>query len=192
MARATRITYWRVTVIETFFLPKTQWDRYSEWLTSLDSETLGSYFGFSVTPESIYPLIAKMKANSADHFLLVGSKAGHWAGTIHIATEGDTVELGVIVARPYRHLGIASIMMDEALVWSRNRQYKKLFMHCISWNYLIRRLCEKFDLRPKKVLEDSEVQMQLKPPNGYTLFKEWQIWHKNCLFFDFFRFYRTY
>lgn len=178
-------------MIETFFLPKDQWGEYGEWLASLDPETLRSYFGISVTAESISLLIAKMKANSSQHFLLVASKAGHWAGVIHIATAGATVEFGVIVGEPYRQQGIAGVMMDEALVWSRNRQYTKLFMHCITWNHPIRRLCEKFGLHAKNILGDSEVQMQLEPPDGYSLFKEWQIWQKNCLFFDFFRLYRT-
>ena len=66
-------------------------------------------------------------------------------------------------------------MMDEAITWARNRHYKDLFMHCISWNRPIKRLCEKHGLVPRNMLGDSEANLQLEPPNWGTYFKEQMI-----------------
>jgi GNAT superfamily N-acetyltransferase len=38
-----------------------------------------------------------------------------------MATHGQEVEFGVIVALQYRKQGIANTMMDEAITWARNR-----------------------------------------------------------------------
>jgi GNAT superfamily N-acetyltransferase len=53
---------------------------------------------------------------------------------MHIASCATEVEFGVMVSPDYRNQGIANTLMDEAITWARNRHYKDLFMHCISWN----------------------------------------------------------
>ena len=78
----------------------------------------------------------------------------------------------MIVGLQYRKQGIANVMMDEAITWARNRYYRDLFMHCISWNSPIKHLCQKHGLVPRNMMKDSEANLQLEPPTPATFFKE--------------------
>ena len=78
----------------------------------------------------------------------------------------------MIVGLQYRKQGIANVMMDEAITWARNRYYRDLFMHCISWNRPIKHLCQKHGLVPRNMMKDSEANLQLEPPTPATFFKE--------------------
>jgi hypothetical protein len=72
-------------------------------------------------------------------------------------------------------------MMDEAINWARNRHYKDLFMHCISWNLPIKQLCRKHGLTPRNMMGDSEVNFHLEPPTPVTFFEESLVIQRNCL-----------
>lgn len=165
----------------TSFLPISKWSEYGDWLKSQDAETLRNYFGLSVSDETVNKLIERMLSVPNRHHLLIASENGVWKGVIHIATHGKKVEFGVIVAAHSRQQGVANLMMGEAIAWARNRNYTDLFMHCISWNHPIKRLCEKYGLNPKNVLGDSEVQIKLPPPDWFTFTKEVLIKQRNFL-----------
>jgi len=131
-----------------------------------------TYFGCILAPEAIDALIEKFSNNSKNHHVLVAKVDGQWVGTIHIATHGKEVEFGVIVSTQYRKQGVASVMMDEAITWARNRFYTDLYMHCISWNQPIKNLSRKHGLKPRNMMGDSEAQLHLKPPTIVTFLKE--------------------
>ena len=159
-------------MLTTEFLLRDQFSQYGSWLKAQDPPTLYNYFGYTMGKKSINALIKQFASNPKSHHFLVAKVDGKWAGTIHIASHETEVEFGVIVDKKYRKLGIANAMMDEALIWARNRHYKDLFMHCISWNRPIKRLCEKHGLVPRNSMGDSEANLELKSPNWSTYFKE--------------------
>jgi GNAT superfamily N-acetyltransferase len=117
--------------------------------------------------------------NPADHHFLVAKDAGRWVGTVHIAVSDKVVEFGIIVDDDYRGQGIAGILLDEAIVWSRNRGYRELFMHCLGWNKPIQHLCHKYGLETHNIYGDSEVEMKLDPANWITINKEICIKQRN-------------
>jgi hypothetical protein len=79
-----------------------------------------------------------------------------------------------MVASNRRKQGIANLMLQEAITWSRNRGFHALYMHCVSWNTPIKRLCIKHGLIVKNHYEDgeSETKMPLLPPNLITIGQE--------------------
>lgn len=159
-------------MITTEFLLRNQYAKYGSWLKTQDPQTLHNYFGHSMNKRAIDALVKKFASDPINNHFLVAKINGKWAGTIHIASRGSEVEFGVIVDIKYRKQGIADAMMDEAITWARNRHYKDLFMHCISWNRPIKRLCEKHGLTPRNMMGDSEANLQLEPPNWGTYLKE--------------------
>lgn len=83
------------------------------------------------------------------------------------------------MAELHRGEGVASIMLEEAITWAQNRHYKELFMHCLTWNKPINHLCHKHGLTTRNMMGDSEVQIDLDPPNLITLSKEVCIKQRN-------------
>lgn len=173
-------------MLTTEFLLRNQYSKYGSWLKAQDPQTLHDYFGHSIGKKSIDILVKQFSSDPINNHFLVAKIDGKWAGTIHIAASGAEVEFGVIVSPKYRKQGIADTLMDEAITWARNRHYHHLFMHCISWNRPIKRLCEKHGLVPRNMLGESEVNLQLNPPNWGTYFKEQMTVAKRNWFFIFF------
>lgn len=168
--------------LTTEFLLRNQCSKYGSWLKAQDSQTLHNYFGHSMSKESIDTLVKQFASDPKNNHFLVAKIDGKWAGTIHIASRGTEVEFGVIVSPKYRQQGIADTMMDEAITWARNRHYHHLFMHCISWNRPIKRLCEKHGLVPRNMMGDAEANLILQPPTPVTFFKEqMSVGKRNCL-----------
>jgi GNAT superfamily N-acetyltransferase len=172
-----------------FLLPK-HYDQYGQWLKSQDRETLELYFGTAASDHVIDALMDIIIGNAEDHHILVAKDGNNWVGTIHIAASGTTVEFGVIVDKDHRGQGIAGSMLEEAIVWARNRGYSQLFMHCLIWNKPIKHLCYKHGLHPRNVYGDSEVKIRLNPPNWVTLNQEFNIKQRNLfhMFLDTSRF----
>jgi GNAT superfamily N-acetyltransferase len=177
-------------MLTTEFLSRDQYSQYGSWLKAQDPQTLHDYFGYTMGQEAIDLLIDQLISNPKRNHFLVAKINGKWAGTIHIATHEQEVEFGVIVAPQYRKQGIANVLMDEAITWARNRYYKDLFMHCISWNRPIKHLCQKHGLVPRNMMGDSEANLTLQPPTPATVLKEQMIIAKRnwLLMFPFQRF----
>ena len=159
-------------MLTTEFLGRNQFSEYGSWLKSQDPQTLHDYFGYTLTDQAIESLVKQFAVDPQNHHFLVAKFDGQWAGTIHIATHEQEVEFGVIVSLQYRKKGIANMMMDEAITWARNRYYRDLFMHCISWNRPIKQLCQKHGLVPRNMMGDSEANLTLQPPTPASYFKE--------------------
>lgn len=159
-------------MLTTEFLLRDQYFHYGSWLKAQDPQTLHDYFGYSLGNKAIDALVMQFASDPKNNHFLIAKMNGQWAGTIHIASQETDVEFGVIVSPKYRKQGIANTLMDEAITWARNRHYQYLFMHCISWNRPIKRLCEKHGLTPRNMMGDSEANLQLGPPNWGTYFKE--------------------
>jgi len=159
-------------MLTTEFLLRDQFLEYGSWLKVQDPQTLHNYFGHSMGKKSIDALVKQFASDPKNHHFLVAKIDGNWAGTIHIASRETEVEFGVIVSPKYRKQSVANTMMDEAITWVRNRHFKDMYMHCISWNRPIKRLCEKHGLVPRNMMGDSKASLHLEPPNWATYFKE--------------------
>ena len=160
-------------MITTRFLTPVEYTKYALWLKKLDSETRATYFGICYTDEQIDNLVKGITENIDRHNFLVAEYKGEWIGTIHIAnTMPGEVEFGFIVDKEHRGNGIANRLMDEALIWCRNRGYDTVYMHCLSWNTPIKRLCVKYGMELETEYGETETKLPLPPANLSTLTEE--------------------
>jgi GNAT superfamily N-acetyltransferase len=166
-------------MITTEFLPVDEYKKFGDWLMIQGEETRQLYFGVSGSHYIINALMDRVVGNPDEHYFLVAKDRERWVGTIHIAANDCAVEFGVIVDEEYRGQGVANTLMEEALVWARNRGYKEVFMHCLGWNKPIQHLCYKHGLETHNMYGDSEVEMKLPPANWVTINKEFCIKNRN-------------
>jgi len=167
-------------VFTTEFLAKTDHHRYGDWLNSQDDNTRYLYFGVASGAGLIERLIDSIETEPDQHEILVAQNCAGWLGTVHVAKiDKTTVEFGMIVHADYRGKGIGNAMLEEAIVWARNRNYSELFMHCLGWNKPIQHLCQKHGLLPRNILGDSEVNIHLNPPSWATIASEVGIKQRN-------------
>lgn len=110
--------------------------RYEYYLKERNYDTRSMYFGCAITDDAIRLLVDHIVENRDQHHILVAENEElEIVGTIHIAQINEhEVELGVIVAEAYRGTGISNKMLDYALTWCRNRNYRDVYMHCLSYN----------------------------------------------------------
>jgi RimJ/RimL family protein N-acetyltransferase len=166
-------------MIITEFLPVQDYNKFGDWLKIQDEETRQLYFGVAGSQHVITTLMDRVLANTDSHYFLVAKDVNRWVGTIHIAVHNKIVEFGLIVDEDYRGQGVAGNMLEEAILWSRNRGYTDLYMHCLGWNKPIQHLCHKHGLETKNMLGDSEVELKLDPANWITINKEICIKQRN-------------
>jgi GNAT superfamily N-acetyltransferase len=166
-------------MIITEFLPVQDYSKFGDWLKIQDEETRQLYFGVAGSNHIVDDLMSRVLVNTDNHHFLVAREGARWVGTVHIAVSDRIVEFGIIVDDEYRGQGIADEMLEEAILWSRNRGYKELFMHCLGWNKPIQHLCHKHGLETKNMYGDSEVEMKLPPGNWITINKEICIKQRN-------------
>ena len=154
------------------WLDAPKYHRYGQWLQEQDADTLQTYFG-SAGPGIIESLVLRIEAEPDRHAFLVASNCEDWLGTLHIAEiTKQQVEFGLIVHRNHRGLGIGSDLLTQGIVWSRNRGYTELFMHCLGHNAAIWHLCDKHGLEPRGLGGDSETKVALAPATWITLNQE--------------------
>jgi len=164
----------------TEFLSSKHHYLYGDWLKRQDEETRQLYFGITGGPGMIESLVEQIEVQSDRHEILVAKNCKEWVGTLHIAKMSDSeVEFGIIVHRDHRGEGIANSMLQEAIVWARNRGYTDLFMHCLGRNKPIQHLCQKHGLMPHNMMGDSEVKVKLNPKSWATIASEVGIKQRN-------------
>jgi RimJ/RimL family protein N-acetyltransferase len=164
----------------TEFLGKQDHYRYGDWLNDQDAETQQLYFGVAAGAGLIERLVDRIEAEPDQHEILIAQNCNGWLGTVHIAKiDSTTVEFGIIVHTDYRGEGIGNAMLEEAIVWARNRNYSELFMHCLGYNKPIQHLCHKHGLLPRGIMGDSEVNVHLNPPSWVTVVQEANIKQRN-------------
>ena len=157
-------------MITTRFLSTDEYHWYGDWLRDQDENTKQSFFGMTVSDYFIDNLVNTFVQNKDNNYFLVAEQNGIWIGTIHIAiVNTDEVEFGVIIDVGNRKKGIANQLMNEAIIWARNRGYTNLYMHCLKENRAIQHLCEKHGLEIKKEVSGTEVDTRVKlPPASVT------------------------
>jgi GNAT superfamily N-acetyltransferase len=167
-------------MIITEFLSSKYHYLYGDWLKSQDDETCHLYFGVTTGPGLIENLVEQIEIQPDRHEILVAKNCKEWLGTLHIAKMSDSeLEFGIIVHKDYRGEGIANSMLEEAIVWARNRGYTDLFMHCLGRNKPIQHLCQKHGLLPHNMMGDSEVKVKLNPQSWATIASEVGIRQRN-------------
>lgn len=167
-------------MITTRFLGELEYLQYATWVKKLDTSTRATYFGSAYTDEMIDRLVQGMADNPKLHTFLVAEFKGEWIGTVHIAqVNPKEVEFGFIVDAEHRGNGIADRLMGEAITWSRNRGYESLYMHCLSWNTPIKRLCLKHGMELYTESGETDTKLDLAPPDFKSVTDEVMTRNRN-------------
>lgn len=167
-------------MITTRFLPTGEYSMYGDWPLRQDPETLRNYFGIAVTPGFVRNLVDRVEFSPGKHQFLVAEDGSNWVGALHMAMNLNAdIEFGIIVDREYRGRGIADQLMDEAVTWAQNRRYKRLYLHCLSWNQPIKHLCKKYGLEIQDRDGSGEVNVELPPPSMLSVGKELALANRN-------------
>ena len=167
-------------MITTMFLPREDYQLYGDWLLRQDQETLKTYFGVSVAPGFVQRLVDRICSAPGKHYFLVATSNDQWVGVVHMATNLNTdIEFGIIVNAEHRGQGIADRLMDEAVTWAQNRRYKRMYLHCLTWNQPIKHLCKKYGLEIQSRDGSSEVDVTIPPPSMISVGKEFASMNRN-------------
>jgi GNAT superfamily N-acetyltransferase len=152
------------------FLKPKEFAQYGQWLKAMDEDTRALYFGVAVTDEFIDNLMERILAKPEQHQFLVAYRYKQWYGALHLAQISDTaIEFGISVDPEHRGQGIASVLMDEAIIWVRNRGFETLYLHCLSRNAAMKHLCKKHRLEMREDHGDADVATRLPPPSVITM-----------------------
>lgn len=164
----------------TEFLPQSDHWRYGNWLRSQTPDTLQMYFGIAGTEGLIDSLMHKVVSQPDEHEFLVAKNCSGWMGTLHIAKITDKkIEFGLLVGHAYQGIGIGGDLLQEGIVWARNRGFEELYMQCLSYNHTIQHLAEKYGLEPRTLDQESQVQTVLSPANWSTIGQEILLRQRN-------------
>ena len=157
--------------------------KYALFLKERSMGSLSIYFGHAITYEGIDKLMADMVANAGMHHVVVAEDVDNEiVGTVHIAQMNDhEVEFGVMVAEAYRQKGIASGLMDYAMTWARNRGFRDLYMHCLSYNAPIKHLVTKHGLAISRDGIESDARVTMPPTNIFSIGHEMVLRQQNAV-----------
>lgn len=168
-------------MITTHFLSREDFDLFGQWLKQQDEETRSLYFGINANDLYIDNLINSIKANIDKHHILVATNLEQWVGTLHIVEidDGEQAEFGVLVHPAYRGQKLGDKLMDEGITWVRNRGFSRLYLHCLSWNHPIKKLCKKHGLHMKNHGGDTDAEIDVPPASFMSIGKEIRANQKN-------------
>jgi RimJ/RimL family protein N-acetyltransferase len=157
--------------------------KYAMFLKQRNSDSLNLYFGHAMRHEMIDHLVDGMVAEPHLHHVVVAEDIDEEiVGTVHIARMNDhEVEFGVMVAEAYRGKGIASGMMDYAMTWARNRGFRDLYMHCLSYNAPIKHLVLKHGLAISRDGIESDARVTMPPTNIFSIGHEIALRQQNAV-----------
>lgn len=160
-------------MISTRFLHPDDHYLFGPWLKRLSAEDRSMYFGVAVSDEFIESLMSRIIATPDQHEFLVSYNCNGWLGVLHIARVTDeSIEFGISVSEEYRNFGIGSGLLQEGIVWARNRGYQQLYLHCVKWNTTMSHLASKHELDMRHEGGDIDVTARLAPPSWYSLQQE--------------------
>jgi RimJ/RimL family protein N-acetyltransferase len=160
-------------MISTRFLGNEEYHKFGHWLKGLNDQDRNMYFGAGVSDTYIDDLVERIESEPTQHEFLVSYNCTGWLGVLHIArVNSQTIEFGLSVFEEYRNLGIGSDLLSEGILWARNRGYKRLFLHCVSWNRTMAHLADKHGLEMTAESGDLDVMARLAPSSWYSFQRE--------------------
>lgn len=157
--------------------------KYAMFMKQRNSDSLNLYFGVAINHSMIDTLVDGMIARPQFHHIVVAEDIdSEIVGTVHIAMmDENAVEFGVMVAESYRKMKIASGMMDYAMTWARNRGFRDLYMHCLSYNAPIKHLVKKHGLTISTEGTESDARVTMPPTNIFSIGHEIALRQQNII-----------
>jgi RimJ/RimL family protein N-acetyltransferase len=172
-------------VIQTRFLTTKEFKLYRTWLNERSADSLALYFGVATNSSFIDSVVDKIVSNTDNHYFLVATIGTKWVGVIHMAQISATqMEFGVMVDEQHRGEGIADALMCEAINWIQNRNFDRLYLHCLNRNTAMKHLASKHGLELHEEYGDIEAITHVPPPSILSYAQEALTVNKNIFFLN--------
>lgn len=129
-------------------LTPSEWAGYRAHLLRLDGEARRLRFGFPIDDEGIRAHVARL--NPMRDRVLALVRNGRVVAAAHIAAgiaeagaDGRSAELAFSVDAALRGQGIGKALLDRALLWSRNRGLRRVWVLFLTDNHVMGRLARR-------------------------------------------------
>ena len=117
-------------------------DDFARHLLALGPDDRRLRFGAPLGDAAIEAYVARIDY-AADVVFAVHDDRLALAAAAHVATSGDTAELGVSVLPGARGQGLGSALVQRAAEFARNRRVLRLWMHCLAENAQMMRIARR-------------------------------------------------
>jgi RimJ/RimL family protein N-acetyltransferase len=156
-------------------LKKTSRDALRAHFLALGPEDLRLRFGSRLEPESIVQYVDRIDFDSDAVFAVFDDNLSI-IGAAHLAAAGnETAELGLSVIESHRHQGVGGALFERAAEHARNRNFSKLYMHCLAENAAVMRMARRFGMRVMVASGDADAHLQLLPASPASIGGEFMM-----------------
>lgn len=117
---------------------------------------------------------AHVAAIPADGLILVGLLRDRVIAAAHIALDADNAvaEVGLSVDTEHRSGGLGRELLNQAVVFARNRRAEKLYTLCLSDNRSMVALARRAGMAVEFAQGEAEAHLPLPPPDPLTVSQE--------------------
>jgi GNAT superfamily N-acetyltransferase len=146
-------------------------DDYARHLLALDATDRRLRFGAPIGDAAIEAYVARIDYESDVVFAVHDDRLA-LAAAAHVATSGDTAELGVSVLPDARGRGHGSALVVRAAEFARNRRVRRLWMHCLAENAQMMRIARRAGMAIVVDTGEADASLALAPANSASFASE--------------------
>ena len=156
----------------TVRLLETERDALIAHFLALDAEDRRLRFGSTLVDDGIRAYVARIDFER-DGLFAVQDDALQLLAVVHVATTGDTAELGLSVVPQSRGQGLGNALFRRAVTFLRNRGGTEVFVHCLSENGAMMHLARKNGMRIVYSGGESDASVAIEPATADSFVNEW-------------------
>lgn len=149
---------------------RVDWPEIREFFRDLDNNSLYRYFNGHISSYGINRLWSKFEQRNSDTFFVV-EHLGYIVGVCHIARDGSSAEIGVIVHPEHRSRGHGTALVNRAISWCKVNGITDLLVYSSPSNTIIQDLVQQAGIRPL-MLTHAEARFQIPAPDWEDLRRE--------------------
>ena len=139
---------------------------------ALDREDRRLRFGSPIADEGIAVYVDRIDF-AHDGLFAVHDDRLAIVALIHVATTGDSAELGLSVLPGWRGEGCGNALLKRAVTWLRNRGVREVFVHCLSENGAMMHLARRNGMRIVAAGGESDAHLALDAATADSFITEW-------------------
>jgi GNAT superfamily N-acetyltransferase len=139
---------------------------------ALENEDRRLRFGSNISDDGLRAYVARLDFER-DGLFAVHDEELNVIALVHVATTGNSAELGLSVLPGVRGQGLGNALFTRAVTFLRNRGTLEVFVHCLSENGAMMHLAHKNGMRIVYSGGESDARLQLDPPTANSYISEW-------------------
>ena len=156
----------------TLRLTRDDRDALLQHFLSLDSENRRLRFGSPAADQVVREYVERLDFVH-DGLFAVRDAEGAIVAAVHVASGRKAAELGLSVSAGHRGRGCGGALFARAVDFLRNRGTRKVFVHCLAENAVMRRLAMRHGMRLTTQGGESEGYLTLPEATPESRYREW-------------------